>query len=57
MAGHFIADFLIEALIIVELKPVSRLPKIHETQLVDYLILARGINGRRWHEHLLPSRS
>jgi GxxExxY protein len=30
IVGHFIADFLIEELIIVELKAVCQLTKIHE---------------------------
>jgi len=38
IVGHFIADFLIDELIIVELKAVSQLTKIHEAQLVNYLI-------------------
>ena len=37
IVGHFIADFLVEDLIIVELKAVNRLTKIHEAQLVNYL--------------------
>ena len=36
--GHSIADFLVEDLIIVELKAVSRLTKIRAVQLVIYLI-------------------
>ena len=38
IVGHFIADFLIEDLIIVELRAVSQPTKIHEAQLVNYLI-------------------
>ena len=37
IVGHFIADFLVEDLIIVELKAVNRITKIHEAQLVNYL--------------------
>ena len=37
IVGHFIADFIIEELIIVKLKAVTQLKKIHETQLVNYL--------------------
>ena len=38
IVGHFIADLIIEELIIAELKAVSQLTKIHEAQLVNYLI-------------------
>jgi len=41
IVGHFIADLIIEELIIVELKAVSQLTKIHEAQLVNYLV-SRG---------------
>lgn len=37
IVGYFIADFLVEDVIIVELKAVSRLTKMHEAQLVNYL--------------------
>ena len=43
IVGHFIADPIIEELIIVELKAVSQLTIIHEAQLVNYLI-STGIN-------------
>ena len=38
IVGEFIADLIIEEAIIVELKAVSQLTKIHETQLVNYLV-------------------
>jgi len=41
--GDFIADILIEDKIIVELKSVLKLNKIHEAQLVNYLV-ATGLN-------------
>ena len=41
--GYFIADILIEDKIIVELKSVLKLNKIHEAQLVNYLV-ATGLN-------------
>ena len=36
--GEFIADLIVEESIIVELKAVSQLMKIHEAQLVNYLV-------------------
>ena len=41
--GDFIADILIEDKIIVELKSVLKLNKIHEAQLVNYLVTT-GLN-------------
>lgn len=35
--GQFIADFVIEDLIIIELKSIRQLSKIHEMQMVNYL--------------------
>ena len=37
IVGEFIADLLIEDVIIVELKSVKRIIRIHEMQLVNYL--------------------
>jgi GxxExxY protein len=42
VVGDFFADLLIEDELIVELKSVERLAKIHEAQLVNYLV-ATGI--------------
>ncbi|MFA4850829.1 MAG: GxxExxY protein [Methanoregula sp.] len=41
--GDFCADILVEDQIIVELKSVAKLNKIHEAQLVNYLV-ASGID-------------
>ena len=38
IVGEFIADILVEDAIIVELKSVRQLSKIHEMQLVNYLV-------------------
>ena len=38
IVGEFTADIIVENSIIVELKAVSQLTKIHETQLVNYLV-------------------
>ncbi|MBU3947278.1 MAG: GxxExxY protein [Proteobacteria bacterium] len=38
VVGNFFADLLIEDELIVELKSVERLGKIHEAQLVNYLV-------------------
>lgn len=35
--GNFIADIVVEGVIIVELKAVENIMKIHEVQLVNYL--------------------
>lgn len=37
IVGDYIADILVEKKIIVEVKAVSELSKVHETQLVNYL--------------------
>ena len=42
--GDFIADIVVEGKVIVELKSVSQLHKIHELQLVNYLT-ATGIDN------------
>jgi len=41
--GDFVADLLVENVLIVELKSVVNLNKIHEAQLVNYLV-ATGID-------------
>jgi len=38
IVGEFTADIIVENSIIVELKAVSHLTKIHEAQLVNYLV-------------------
>ena len=38
VVGDFIADIVVEDKIILELKSARQLSKIHETQLVNYLI-------------------
>ena len=38
VVGEFIADLVVEESIIIELKAVSQLMKIHEAQLVNYLV-------------------
>jgi len=43
--GDFIADIFVENAIIVELKSVTRLNKIHEAQLVNYLVATNIDNG------------
>jgi len=43
--GDFIADIFVENAIIVELKSVTRLNKIHEAQLVNYLVSTNIDNG------------
>jgi len=42
VVGDFFADLLVENELIVELKSVERLGKVHEAQLVNYLV-ATGI--------------
>ena len=42
IVGDFFADLLVEDELIVELKSVERLGKVHEAQLVNYLV-ATGI--------------
>ena len=41
--GEYIADLLVEDQVIIELKTVERLEKIHEAQLLNYL-KATGLN-------------
>jgi len=36
--GEFIADIVVENLVILELKSVQRLVRAHEVQLVNYLV-------------------
>jgi len=43
--GDFIADIFVGNAIIVELKSVTRLNKIHEAQLVNYLVATNIDNG------------
>ena len=38
IVGEFIADLVIEDILIVELKSVKKIIKIHEMQLVNYLV-------------------
>jgi GxxExxY protein len=37
IAGEYIADLLVEDKVIVELKAVEKLSKLHEAQLINYL--------------------
>jgi GxxExxY protein len=37
VVGEYIADILVEEMVILELKTVERLEKIHEAQLLNYL--------------------
>jgi len=41
IVGEFVADVLVEGLIIVELKSVRRIVKAHEIQLVNYLVATK----------------
>ncbi|MCX5816428.1 MAG: GxxExxY protein [Proteobacteria bacterium] len=43
-AGEYVADLLVENKVIVELKTVERIDKIHEAQLINYL-KATGIQA------------
>jgi GxxExxY protein len=43
VVGEYVADILVEERVIVELKTVERLEKIHEAQLLNYL-RATGLN-------------
>jgi GxxExxY protein len=43
VVGEYLADILVEERVIVELKTVERLEKIHEAQLLNYL-KATGLN-------------
>jgi GxxExxY protein len=38
IVGEFVADIVVEDIIILELKSVRRLAKVHEAQLVNYLV-------------------
>ncbi len=38
VVGDFVADIVVEGVIILELKSVSKLSKVHEVQLVNYLV-------------------
>ena len=41
IVGDFVADILVEAELVVELKSVTRLAMAHEAQLVNYLAATR----------------
>lgn len=41
IVGYFVSDILVENRIIIELKSISKLLKIHEIQLVNYLVATR----------------
>ena len=43
IVGEYFADLLVEDQVIIELKTVNRIEKIHEAQLLNYL-KATGIN-------------
>jgi len=45
LVGDFLADIIVENSIIIELKSVSALSKMHEVQLVNYLTAARKDTG------------
>jgi GxxExxY protein len=36
--GHFFADIIVENTVIIELKAIEQLAKVHEVQLVNYLV-------------------
>ena len=38
LVGHFFADIVVEDTVIIELKAIETLAKIHEVQLVNYLV-------------------
>lgn len=38
IVGDFVADIIVEDSVILELKSVRRLAKVHEVQLVNYLV-------------------
>ncbi|MCA9239514.1 MAG: GxxExxY protein [Planctomycetales bacterium] len=38
LVGHFVADLVVEGIVIVELKAVRTLTEAHEVQLVNYLV-------------------
>ncbi len=37
VVGHFVCDFLVENMVIVEVKAVSELLPVHDSQLINYL--------------------
>lgn len=41
VVGEFIADIIVNELIVLELKAVQKINKIHEVQLVNYLVATR----------------
>ena len=41
IAGEFVADMVVDRVIIVELKSVRRVIKAHEVQLVNYLVATK----------------
>jgi GxxExxY protein len=41
MVGHFAVDVMVEDLIVVELKSVTRIVQAHEVQLVNYLVATK----------------
>lgn len=45
LVGEYFADLLVEDSVIVELKAVSEIARIHETQLVNYLKATKIKNG------------
>lgn len=45
VVGEFIADLFVENKLIVELKAVNNLAKVHEVQLVNYLSASKLDNG------------
>jgi GxxExxY protein len=38
LVGEFVADIVVEEIIILELKSIRQLAKVHEAQLVNYLV-------------------
>lgn len=45
IVGHFVADLIIEGMLVVELKAVELMAKAHEVQLVNYLTAANIASG------------
>ena len=43
VVGNFLADIIVSDLVIIELKAIEQLAKVHEVQLVNYLV-ATGIS-------------
>jgi len=41
MVGHFAVDVLVEDIVVVELKSVSKIVQAHEVQLVNYLVATK----------------